>query len=136
MKNTKLITGIIIFFSIQLISCFEENDNTGPPDPKYFSRQIAEVVSPQKTRAVKIYESGNSNDSSTQILVSFGWPQEKGGGGVFHAKGINLDIKVNWINEDNVMVKYKSSLKVYPLIDSSVQLFSEKVKIHYIVVKD
>jgi len=136
LKNIAFFSMLMMISSIQLLSCFDENVNTGPVDPKYFSRQIAEIISPQKTRSAKIYEGGNSNDSSTQIIVGFGWPKENGGGGVFTAKGINLGIKVNWMDEKNLIVTYKSSLKVYPITRTEVQLFSEKVKIHYQILKD
>ena len=136
MKNITIYTILILFASLQLLSCFEENDNTGPVDPKYFFQKIDEAVSPEKTRVAKIYEAGGSYDSSTQIIVGFGWPKERGGGGIFAAKGINLGIKVNWIDENNLMVTYNSGLQLFPKIDTMVQLFSEKVKIHYKILND
>jgi hypothetical protein len=135
-KIILLFVTIIPFLAIPLAGCFEENDTTGPVDPKYFSKKISEVVSPQQDRVVEIYEGGNSNDSSTQIIVSFGWPEEYGGSGVFTAKGINLGIKVDWQDEDNVMVTYKSDLQVIiPMTRTFAKLFNEEVNIHYNILK-
>ena len=135
MKNILPYTAALTLLSTTFTGCFEENDNTGPPDPKYFSKQVSEIISPLQNRTVKIYEKGGSNDSLTEIQIGFGRPKEYGGGGIFAARGIALGIKVKWEDEDNLQITYRSDLQLYPKIDTVCQLFDERVKIHYIVIK-
>ena len=136
MKKNIIIISTILVQSALLIGCFEENDNIGSPDPNSFSKITQETVSPSKTKSAKIYETGNSNGKLTQVLVSFGWPQENGGGGVFAAEGTGLDINVNWKDDNSLFITYKEGLKLYPKIDTVIQLFKEKVKISYRVLSN
>jgi hypothetical protein len=138
MKTHLLPASLMVLFSVHLMSCFEEDDNSGPVHPKYFSRMINEAVSPQKNRVIKTYELGNSNDSLTQVTVGFGWPQEYGRGGVFAAKGTNLGIIVNWNDEDNITITYKPGLKILPstVVNNQIHLFNEKVTVHYSLLKN
>lgn len=125
---------IIFALNILLLNtgCFSEYDTSGPPDPKHFMEVINTVVSPKKKRAAKIIEAGNSNGSNTQITVEFGWPDSYGGSGVFAAKGINLGIELQWLDDDNLVISYKSGLKVLPgANDKQAILFNEKVNIQH-----
>jgi hypothetical protein len=97
----------------------------------YYSRSVKKVLSPEKDKYAEIIENGlNKNDAITQIAINFGYPQMKGGGGIFTAKGIDLRIDIIWLLNNDLLIKYPKGIEIEKQ-DSTIQFLSNIVNVFY-----
>ena len=126
-----MIPKLIVIFLILtgMISCNSKSTTSNQYD--YYLEYINKIVSPSKTKVAEIIENGqNKSDAITQISIAFGYPQTKGGGGVFAATGTDLKIDIIWLHDNDLLIKYPKGLKIQKK-DSIVQFNNDFVHIYY-----
>ena len=120
---------MIFFVLTTLISCSSQTSTSNQND--YYLKSINKIVSPSKNKFVEIIENGqNKNDAITQISIGFGYPQMKGGTGVFAVKGTDLKIDIIWLHNNDILIKYPKGLKIQKK-DSTAKFINDFVHIYY-----
>ena len=85
------------------------------------------VFSPEKTKYIDFY---GERPDNIQLIVGFEKTLTHTAAGVFSIKTDKEDLKIEWIDEKNLLIEYPSYKEVYQRIDS-VKSFNEQLKIHY-----
>ncbi|MCD4792667.1 MAG: carboxypeptidase-like regulatory domain-containing protein [Bacteroidales bacterium] len=115
------------------VSCNDISDNQTKIDFYQFTKN--KIISPSKTKSIDIYENRQSeSDAMTQIIVNFGYPDSKGGGGIFAANGIDLNIEVIWLHDNDVMIKYPETTDIIKQ-DSIIHFINDFVYVYYTPIK-
>jgi hypothetical protein len=85
-----------------------------------------EVRSPSLTRSARAFSIVNEVEGNTQVMVSFG----AGGGGVFAVELPNVPLRLEWIDDSQLVVGYPEELKPSKQEDR-IQMRGDVVKVRY-----
>jgi hypothetical protein len=130
-KQESMVQRLILIFLVLtgMIGCNSQTTTNNQND--YYLKSIKKTVSPSETKIAEITENGqNKNNAITQISIGFGYPQMKGGGGVFAAKGADLKIDIIWLHDNDILIKYPTGLKIEKK-DSLLKFQNDFVHIYY-----
>lgn len=127
MPNRKWI--LILFTLLLFVSC--DNHYQSKSKQEYYLSPTKKFVSPGQTKFIGVFENGQTKtDAITQVMVNFGYPDSKGGGGIFAAKGTSLELSILWLHDNDLLIKYPDTLTILKQ-DSIVYFKRDFVNIYY-----
>lgn len=88
------------------------------------------VLSPNQKRAARVFSTESEAGETTQVMVEFGWPDSRGGGGVFAAYEARMPVSVRWRDDNHLVLAYPDDVRqVWK--ETRTQLYSEVVQIEF-----
>lgn len=72
--------------------------------------KTVEIFSPKGDRSADIFSATYDDVGNTQVMVTFGHPKPNGGSGVFSVNLPYVPLKVEWRDDDNLVISYPKGL--------------------------
>lgn len=89
-----------------------------------------EVVSPGEKNSAAVFSIVDGSQGNTQVIVSFGWPKARGGGGVFAVDLPHVPIRLAWRDDTHLVVSYPAELKPSHRLEHE-RNYEEVIEIEY-----
>jgi len=87
-------------------------------------------VSPGEKHGARVFSTESDAGDITQVMVEFGWPDSRGGGGVFAVHEADVPVRVKWRDDTHLVIAYPDDLKPAAK-ETSTRLESDVVEIEY-----
>jgi hypothetical protein len=91
---------------------------------------VDEVVSPGKKNSAAVFSIVDGSRGNTQVMVSFGWPQPRGGAGVFAVDLPHVPLRLAWRDDSHLVVSYPAELKPSKRSENA-RFYEEAIEIEY-----